>query len=157
MEPAPATMPQPIISGVGNAAKTLEVDVQSPITLTEAPSALDAASISYTPISLTIFSPTEIITLLNDSSRRSIRIREVAVLLRTLVRMGECQLDLVDSTGFSSLVDQICGTEIPLYDRPAIVLSKAPIKFKDAVGRKFSFPWDLCKTWKVRLCIVRLV
>lgn len=26
---------------------------------------------------------------------------------------------------------------------------KAPIKFKDAVGRKFSFPWALCKTWKV--------
>ncbi|KAK3115938.1 hypothetical protein LTR53_004216 [Teratosphaeriaceae sp. CCFEE 6253] len=25
---------------------------------------------------------------------------------------------------------------------------KAPIKFKDAVGRKFSFPWHLCKTWK---------
>ncbi|OCK82476.1 hypothetical protein K432DRAFT_293157, partial [Lepidopterella palustris CBS 459.81] len=22
------------------------------------------------------------------------------------------------------------------------------IKFKDAVGRKFSFPWHLCKTWK---------
>jgi hypothetical protein len=25
---------------------------------------------------------------------------------------------------------------------------KPPIKFKDAVGRKFSFPWHLCKTWK---------
>ncbi|TKA26324.1 hypothetical protein B0A50_05103 [Salinomyces thailandicus] len=25
---------------------------------------------------------------------------------------------------------------------------KAPIKFKDAVGRKFSFPWHLCKTYK---------
>ncbi|PZD04300.1 TolA, Membrane protein colicin uptake [Pyrenophora tritici-repentis] len=25
---------------------------------------------------------------------------------------------------------------------------KAPIKFKDAVGRKFSFPWNLCNTWK---------
>lgn len=25
---------------------------------------------------------------------------------------------------------------------------KKPIKFKDAVGRKFSFPWHLCKTWK---------
>jgi len=25
---------------------------------------------------------------------------------------------------------------------------KLPIKFKDAVGRKFSFPWHLCKTWK---------
>ena len=26
--------------------------------------------------------------------------------------------------------------------------SKSPIKFKDAVGRKFSFPWTLVKTWK---------
>jgi hypothetical protein len=25
---------------------------------------------------------------------------------------------------------------------------KAPIKFKDAVGRKYTFPWHLCKTWK---------
>jgi hypothetical protein len=24
----------------------------------------------------------------------------------------------------------------------------APVKFKDAVGRKFHFPWHLCKTWK---------
>ena len=23
------------------------------------------------------------------------------------------------------------------------------IKFKDAIGRKFSFPFELCKTWKV--------
>lgn len=27
---------------------------------------------------------------------------------------------------------------------------KKPIKFKDAVGRKFSFPFDLCCTWQVR-------
>lgn len=27
---------------------------------------------------------------------------------------------------------------------------KAPIKFKDAIGRKFSFPFDLCCTWQVR-------
>ena len=27
-------------------------------------------------------------------------------------------------------------------------MSKAPIRFKDAVGRKFSFPWHMCKTWK---------
>lgn len=25
-----------------------------------------------------------------------------------------------------------------------------PIKFKDAVGRKFSFPFELCSTWQVR-------
>jgi hypothetical protein len=26
---------------------------------------------------------------------------------------------------------------------------QAPLRFKDAVGRKFSFPWHLVKTWKV--------
>jgi hypothetical protein len=33
-------------------------------------------------------------------------------------------------------------------DRPIPDMEQAPIKFKDAVGRKFSFPWHLCKTWK---------
>lgn len=28
---------------------------------------------------------------------------------------------------------------------------KEPIKFKDAVGRKFNFPWNLCATWNVRI------
>ena len=27
---------------------------------------------------------------------------------------------------------------------------KLPIRFKDAVGRKFSFPFHLCATWAVR-------
>lgn len=27
--------------------------------------------------------------------------------------------------------------------------SKPPIKFRDFIGRKFSFPWRLCKTWEV--------
>jgi chemotaxis protein histidine kinase CheA len=31
---------------------------------------------------------------------------------------------------------------------PAPDSTKAPIRFKDAVGRKFSFPFHLCKTWK---------
>ncbi|KAF2004844.1 hypothetical protein P154DRAFT_425835, partial [Amniculicola lignicola CBS 123094] len=25
---------------------------------------------------------------------------------------------------------------------------KLPIKFKDAVGRRFTFPWHLCQTWQ---------
>lgn len=33
--------------------------------------------------------------------------------------------------------------------RPGDDMKKAPIRFKDAVGRKFAFPWHLCKTWKV--------
>ena len=32
---------------------------------------------------------------------------------------------------------------------PAPEPKKAPIKFKDAVGRKFSFPFHLCNTWGV--------
>lgn len=33
--------------------------------------------------------------------------------------------------------------------RPGDDMLKPPIRFKDAVGRKFSFPWHICKTWKV--------
>ena len=33
---------------------------------------------------------------------------------------------------------------------PAPEEKKKPIKFKDAVGRKFSFPFHLCRTWEVR-------
>lgn len=32
--------------------------------------------------------------------------------------------------------------------KPTPDSQKAPIRFKDAVGRKFSFPWAICKTWK---------
>ena len=35
--------------------------------------------------------------------------------------------------------------------RPGDDMTKPPIRFKDAVGRKFSFPWHLCKTWKASL------
>jgi hypothetical protein len=28
-----------------------------------------------------------------------------------------------------------------------------PIKFRDALGRTFSFPWNMCKTWNVRIAI----
>jgi hypothetical protein len=34
--------------------------------------------------------------------------------------------------------------------RPKDDMLKPPIRFKDAVGRKFSYPWHICKTWKVR-------
>ena len=33
---------------------------------------------------------------------------------------------------------------------------KKPIKFKDAVGRKFSFPFHLCNTWEVFICPQKL-
>lgn len=36
--------------------------------------------------------------------------------------------------------------------RPGDDMLKPPIRFKDAVGRKFSFPWHICKDWKVSCC-----
>lgn len=33
-------------------------------------------------------------------------------------------------------------------NKPTPDMEAKPIKFKDAVGRKFSFPWHLCKSWK---------
>jgi hypothetical protein len=40
------------------------------------------------------------------------------------------------------LEEAVAKAAAPLPD-----MLKAPIKFKDAVGRNFSFPWHLCKTW----------
>ena len=34
-------------------------------------------------------------------------------------------------------------------NKPDADEGKPPIRFKDALGRKFSFPWRICKTWKV--------
>jgi hypothetical protein len=34
---------------------------------------------------------------------------------------------------------------------------KLPIKFRDAIGRKFAFPWYICKTWKVRIYIAAVL
>lgn len=33
-------------------------------------------------------------------------------------------------------------------NKPLPDIDQAPIRFKDAVGRKFAFPWHICKTWK---------
>ena len=40
-------------------------------------------------------------------------------------------------------------------NKPAPDTLKAPIKFKDAVGRKFSFPFHICKTWKGMESLIR--
>lgn len=40
-------------------------------------------------------------------------------------------------------------------NKPTPDSQKAPIRFKDAVGRKFSFPWHICKTWKGMETLIR--
>jgi hypothetical protein len=55
--------------------------------------------------------------------------------------------DIILQSLWESLV--VPGWEITMKMWEANVLEKAPIRFKDAVGRKFSFPFHLCKTWSV--------
>lgn len=41
---------------------------------------------------------------------------------------------------------------IPTEDQmmyPVTTARQPPIKFTDAISRKFTFPWELCKTWEV--------
>jgi hypothetical protein len=151
MEPVSARTSQSIDSGIGSEEDTLTVDTQMPSFSTEAQFPQDSASISSMAFSLSTFSPTELRSLITDPARRATRIKELAELLRTLISLGECQLHPVLCSEFTLLLDRICGERVRLYNHPAV--PNQPIRFKDAVGRKFSFPWDICKTWKVRLGI----
>jgi hypothetical protein len=49
------------------------------------------------------------------------------------------------SDGEQKELEEAVAENAPNYDPD---MEKAGIKFKDAVGRKFTFPWHLCKTWK---------
>ena len=46
------------------------------------------------------------------------------------------------------------GVAEPVLPPPSSNDSHKLIKFNDAVGRKFSFPFDLCKRWTVSLHLV---
>jgi hypothetical protein len=93
--------------------------------------------------SLSSFSADQLRSLISSQSSRESEIRVLGTLLRTLVKLGDYQLSASDHVRLVSLLDIICR-------KPNLSGFKAPIEFKDAVGRKFSFPWQLCKTWKVR-------
>jgi hypothetical protein len=59
-------------------------------------------------------------------------------------RMGLGDRRLADlENKLQELQESMTAKNSPIPD-----MDKAPIKFKDAIGRKFTFPWYLCKTWK---------
>ncbi|KAH6629597.1 hypothetical protein C7974DRAFT_189592 [Boeremia exigua] len=94
--------------------------------------------------SLSSFSAEQLRSLISNQASREHEIRTLSTLLRTLVKLGDYQLEDRNSTDFLTQLDSICdNSEVPK-------LSKS-IKFKDAVGRKFSFPWRLAQTWNVRV------
>ena len=144
----PAGESQSLGSSTGN-EESLRAESGTPIPSIEAEPDLDTASLSSMAFSLSTFSPVELRLLITDPTRRSVRIREIAELMRTLISMGDHQLDIDNPKEFILLLDQICAEPHNDHD-------KQLIRFKDAVGRKFSFPWHVRKTWKVRLSISSL-
>ena len=188
MERVPARNSQPTVLGIGKEEDEPTANDQRSIASAKADIELDTVNKPFMAISLSLFSPEELRSLITDTTQRSIRIEEVAGLLRTLVSMGECQLPPGDCSKLTSSLDKICGEPVvsPYNHYEALIKGhekalaeakatveeleksrkaaeeeaaklkpsdapKAPIKFKDAVGRKFSFPWHICKTWKVSL------
>jgi hypothetical protein len=108
----------------------------------------EPGSVSSQLFSLSSFSADQLRTLISNRTSREAEIRTLGSLLRTMVRLGDYQLSKDDSATFVDLLDVICrpAEEQELQGSSS---SKAPIKLKDAVGRKFSFPWSLCKSWQV--------
>jgi hypothetical protein len=188
MERVPARNSQPTVLGIGKEEDEPTANDQRSIASAKADIELNTVNKPFMAISLSLFSPEELRSLITDTTQRSIRIEEVAGLLRTLVSMGECQLSPGDCSKLTSSLDKLCGEPVvsPYNHYEALIKGhekalaeakatveeleksrkaaeeeaaklkpsdapKAPIKFKDAVGRKFSFPWHICKTWKVSL------
>lgn len=149
-DPSPARTSHSIDSGIGRE----ESSPPSATTSDLQSKAVDNVTLIESNIfSLSTFTSAELRSLITDPVCRSEKIKEVSELLRTLVLMGDCQLIASDRADLIKVLDKICTLRINIVDdRP-----KPPIKFKDAVGRKFSFPWHLCKTWKVSTCLTSRV
>jgi hypothetical protein len=58
-------------------------------------------------------------------------------------KLAEAEAAKVELEKKQKELEEAVAKNAPIPD-----MEKKPIKFKDAVGRKFSFPWHLCKTWK---------
>ena len=50
---------------------------------------------------------------------------------------------------FEAAAQAAAEAATPTPPSPPPKKKKEPIKFKDAVGRKFNFPFHLCNTWMV--------
>jgi hypothetical protein len=120
--------------------------IQAVVELTETPS--DPGSNSSQLFSLSSFSADQLRALISNQTSREAEIRTLGSLLRTILRLGEYQLSGRDNSNFMDLLDVLCQSAEEGESHTSASV-KAPIKFKDAIGRKFSFPWHLCKIWTV--------
>jgi hypothetical protein len=129
-----------------NSSTETDIQVEAPGSISQYEA--DPTSPVSKVFDISALSQAELMSVMTDTPTHSARIEEVAELLRTLIPLGECQLHPEECTKLLEILDKVCGGREPVYNHAPTV--KPPIKFKDAVGRKFSFPWHLCKSWKVR-------
>lgn len=119
---------------------------------TQVPNLTETPNSSTSKIfSLASFSAEQLRSLIEDQSSRESEIQVLSTLLRTLVKLGDYQLRDAEHSSFVELLSILCHNPTT-ESRKRNDNGRAPIRLKDAVGRKFSFPWHLCKTWKV--CLV---
>jgi hypothetical protein len=94
---------------------------------------------------MSTYTQEELVSIILDPSKRADCVKQISKLLKAFLLMGEPRLLPSERKHLLKLLETLC-TKPTQPDMQTI----PPIKFKDAVGRKFSFPWHLCKTWKVR-------
>lgn len=119
---------------------------QAVVELTKPPPDPNPKSSQLSPLSS--FSADQPRASIPDQTSREAEIRTRSSLLRDMLKLGDYQLTGNDSTTLMNLLGVLCRpTETVEPHIPTSV--NAPIEFKDAVGRKFLFPWHLCKIWTV--------
>ena len=87
------------------------------------------------------------------SNRNVIAKTEMQLSTKARKPLESRRTDDTDTSGLISALEQaLCKFKLATDPND----KKKPIKFKDAVGRKFSFPFRLCTTWAVSLALVIL-
>ena len=70
-------------------------------------------------------------------------IKDILDELNMIAHVYKQQMGVLSSLRWA--MNNLLGTPV----RSELTSKPAPIKFKDAVGRRFSFPYHLCKEWSV--------
>ena len=161
---------QSVDSGFESENPKAEGELIDSTTSFEEAKAAELSTLSSTIFPMSPLSPTEFLSIMSDQAIRQEKIKEIATLLQTLVSMGEYQLNGTAHRNFVLLLGEVRGEKTLVRrddttrsDLAQIIdiirgeqgllrkneANQGSIRLKDAVGRKFTFPVQLCKTWKV--------
>ena len=161
---------QSVDSGFESENSKVEEENVSSATLVDEDKAAELSALSSAIFPMSPFSPGTFLSIMSDQAIREEKIKAIATLLQTLVSMGEYQLNGTAHRNFLLLLGELRGEktlvrrddttrsdlaqiidiirgEQGLLRKPEV--NQGSVRLKDAVGRKFMFPFQLCKTWEV--------